>query len=182
MYRINTCMANIYLTHWGRETHICVGNLTIIGSDNGLSPGRRQAIIGTNVGILLIGTWGTNFSEILIEMYIFSLKKMHLKVSSGKWRPFCLDLNVLTLFFLGISATVIHPPHPQGYSILFHYWNRWIMINHYMHTFFNHQRETAMTKLCAKFMLHSVLLCFIIHQFYHILQDSIKHMFGLHIT
>ena len=33
------------LTHWGRVTHICVGNLTIIGSDNGLSPGRRQAII-----------------------------------------------------------------------------------------------------------------------------------------
>ena len=33
------------LTHWGRVTHICVGNLTTIGSDNGLSPGRRQAII-----------------------------------------------------------------------------------------------------------------------------------------
>ena len=43
------------LTYWGRVTHICVGNLTIIGSDNGLSPGRRQAIIWTNVGILLIG-------------------------------------------------------------------------------------------------------------------------------
>ena len=33
------------LTHWGRVTHMCVGNVTIIGSDNGLSPGRRQAII-----------------------------------------------------------------------------------------------------------------------------------------
>ena len=33
------------LTHWGRATHICVGKLTIIGSNNGLSPGRRQAII-----------------------------------------------------------------------------------------------------------------------------------------
>ena len=32
------------LTHWGRVTHICVGKL-ILGSDNGLSPGRRQAII-----------------------------------------------------------------------------------------------------------------------------------------
>ena len=29
--------------------------LTITGSDNGLSPGRRQAIIWTNDGILLIG-------------------------------------------------------------------------------------------------------------------------------
>ena len=52
------------LTHWGRVTHICVGKLTIIGSDNGLSPERRQAIIWTNAGILLIGSLGTNFSEI----------------------------------------------------------------------------------------------------------------------
>ena len=44
-------------------THICVGNLTIIGSDNGLSPGRRQAIIWTNAGILLIGPLGKNFIE-----------------------------------------------------------------------------------------------------------------------
>ena len=56
------------LTHWGRLTHICVGKLTIIGSDNGLSPGRRQAIIWTNAGILLIGPLGTNFSEIFIEI------------------------------------------------------------------------------------------------------------------
>ena len=48
------------LTHWGRVTHICVGKLSIIGSDNGLSPDRRQAIIWTNAGILLIGTLGTN--------------------------------------------------------------------------------------------------------------------------
>ena len=48
------------LTHWGRETHICIGKLTIIGSDNGLSPGRRQAIIWTNAGILLIGPLGKN--------------------------------------------------------------------------------------------------------------------------
>ena len=71
--------------------HICVGNLTIIG----LSPGRRQAITWTNVGILLIGPLGTNFSEMLIEIHTFLFKKIHLKMSSGKWRPFCLGLNVL---------------------------------------------------------------------------------------
>ena len=63
------------LTHWGRVTHICVGNTTIIGSDNGLSPGRRQTIIWTNAGILLIGPLGTNFSEIFIEIHTFSFKK-----------------------------------------------------------------------------------------------------------
>ena len=77
-------------------THICVSNLTIIGSDNGLSPGRRQAIIWTNAGILLIGPLGTNFSELSIEIQTFSFKKNHLKVSSAKWRPFCVGLNVLT--------------------------------------------------------------------------------------
>ena len=63
---------------------MCVGNLTIIGSDNGLSPGRPQAIIWTNDGILLIGPLRTNFSEILIEMQTFSFKKTDLKMSSGK--------------------------------------------------------------------------------------------------
>ena len=77
-----------WLTHWGRVTHICVGKLTIIGSDNGLSPGRRQAIIWTNAGILLIEPLGTNFSEILVRIQIFLFKKMRLKMSSAKWRPF----------------------------------------------------------------------------------------------
>ena len=81
------------LTHWGRVTHICVDNLTIIGSDNGLLPGRRQAIIWTNVRILLIEPLGTNFSEILIEIITFPVKKIHFKMSSGNWRPFCLGLN-----------------------------------------------------------------------------------------
>ena len=79
-------------------THICVSKLNIIGSDNGLSPGRRQAIIWTNAGILLIEPLGTNFSEILSQIHPFSFKKIHLKMSSGKWRPFCLGLNVLKEF------------------------------------------------------------------------------------
>ena len=75
--------------------HICVGKLTTIGSDNGLSPRRRQAILRTIARILLIGPLGTNFSEILIGIQTFSFKKMHLKMSSAKWRPSCLGLNVL---------------------------------------------------------------------------------------
>ena len=75
--------------------HICIGNLTIIGSDNGLSPGRRQAIIWTNAGMLLFKPIATNFSEILIKIITFSFKTMHSKVSSGKQRPSCLGLNVL---------------------------------------------------------------------------------------
>ena len=88
------------LTHWGRVTHICVGNLTIIGADNGLSPGRRQTIIWTNAGILLIGPLGTNFNEILNGIQTFSYTKMHLKVSAKRW-PSCLGLNVLTWTYWG---------------------------------------------------------------------------------
>ena len=95
LLNLYNCPSTGPLTHWGRVTHICVGKLTIIGSDNGLSPGRRQAIIWTNAGILLIGPLGTKFSEILIKIYTFSFKRINLKVSSGKWRPSCLGLNEL---------------------------------------------------------------------------------------
>ena len=81
--------------NWGRATHICVGELTIIGSDNGLSPGQCQAIIWTNAGILLIRTLATNLSEILGKIHSFSFKKMRLKMSSAKGRLFSLGLNEL---------------------------------------------------------------------------------------
>ena len=45
---------------------------------------------------MLIQTLGTNFSQILSETQTFSFRKMHLKMSSETWRPFCLGLNVLT--------------------------------------------------------------------------------------
>ena len=80
---------------WGRVAHICVCKLTIIGSDNGFSPGRRQAIIWTNAGILFIAHFEANFCANLIQNCTFSFKKMHLKMSSGTWRPNCLGINVL---------------------------------------------------------------------------------------
>ena len=49
-------------------THIDVNKGSIIGSNNGVSPYRYQAIIWTNAGILLIVPLGTNFSEFLIEI------------------------------------------------------------------------------------------------------------------
>ena len=98
--------------YWGREMHICVGKLTIIGSDNGLSPDRRQAIIWTNDEILLIGPLGTNFSEILIAILTLSFKKMRLKVSSVKRRPFCLGLNVLISDIQHLTVIHTTPPAP----------------------------------------------------------------------
>ena len=85
----------------------------IIGSDNGLSPGWRQAIIWTNAGIVLIGTLGTSFIDILSGIHTFSFKKMYLEMSSAKWRPFCLGLNVLEM--------------PHGIVDLCHHWFRWYL-------------------------------------------------------
>ena len=77
---------HLTLTHWGRVTHICISNLAIIGSDSGLSPGRRQAIIWTDAGILLIEQTAVKFES------KFSLKKIHLKMWSAKflYQPQCV--------------------------------------------------------------------------------------------
>ena len=83
------------LTHWGRVTHMYVGDLTIIGSDNGFVPVRRQSIILTHAGILLIRNLGTILSGILIRIYTFLFRKIHLKLSSAIYRQFCLGFNVL---------------------------------------------------------------------------------------
>ena len=95
MTSLRPLVYGVQLIHWGWMTHICVNKLTIIDSDNGLSPDRRQATIWTNAGILLIGPLETNFSEIRIEIHTSSVKIMHLKMS-GKLAPFCLSLIVLT--------------------------------------------------------------------------------------
>ena len=47
-------------------------NYATIGSDNDLSPLRRQAIISTNAGILIIGTLEIKFRKTLSEIHIFS--------------------------------------------------------------------------------------------------------------
>ena len=60
-----------------------------IGSGCGLSPVRRHAITRANANLLSIGPSGTNLSEIWIAIQTVSFKKTCLKMSSGKWRPFC---------------------------------------------------------------------------------------------
>ena len=77
-------------------THICVRKLTIIGSDNGLSPGWRQAIIWTNAGMLMVPL-GAKFSEILVEILTFSLKKCGLMCrlrSGGHFVSVSIGLNI----------------------------------------------------------------------------------------
>ena len=85
----------------------------IIASDNGLVPVRRQAIIWINVVLLSIGPSGTTSNEILIVIQLVSLKKMHLKMSSAKCRPLCLELsaysvsdNILILYTMHLFVLI----------------------------------------------------------------------------
>ena len=76
-------------------THIRVGKLTNIGSDNGLAPSRRQTIIWTNVGKLLIGPLRTNFSEFFIQEK--ALENVVCEMASILSRPQCV--NVLAVSY-----------------------------------------------------------------------------------
>ena len=77
-----------WLTHLPQCRIYAPVNRVSIGSDNGLSPIRRQSIILTNAGLLSIGPLRTNVIEILIKIQNFSFTKMHLKITSAKRRPF----------------------------------------------------------------------------------------------
>ena len=109
-------VTSCYLIRCDRVTHICVSKPTITSSDNGLALARRQAIIWTIAGILLIGPLGTNFSELVIEIHTFSFKKMQLKMSSEKWRSFCLGLNVFWRS-LGLSSGVTEATLGNPYTL-----------------------------------------------------------------
>ena len=117
-----------HLTHRCRVMHICISTITIIILENGLSPGRHQAIIWTNAGILLISTIWTNFNEILSE--IFSFNKMGLKMSSGTWWQFGLSLKTLNnnicrrfVTFCYILADVGTSLIPPSYIIYVDNWS-----------------------------------------------------------
>ena len=99
-------------------------NYTIIGSDNGSSPGRRRAIIWTNDGLLLTGPLGANFSDSLIAIHTFSFRKMHLNVFA-KWQPFCLGLNVLNILIITTHTYIQN----QSTEILVAYLAQWPKIH-----------------------------------------------------
>ena len=144
-------------------THICVSKLTIIASDNGLSPGRRQAIIWTNAGTLLIGHLGTNFGEILIEIHTFLFKKIDLKMSSGKWRPSCLGLNVLR-HFLSFYILVVAPrptSSRRNHISLYFFFKKVPSYNGY-------NMDTRLQGIFLLYMIHARYQLSIIRYIFHI--------------
>ena len=156
------CFKLCGLTHWGRVTHISVGKLSNIGSDNGLSPGRRQAIIWTNAGISLIGPSGTNFSEIWIWIQTFSCKKLHLKTSSAKWRLFCLGLNELiqSSHFRNLLCTSIIAWSSNCFDNLTEHYNNTVVLCTNFHNDRVVNEQANPLKPCLVFDPHFTEICF----------------------
>ena len=142
-------------THWGRVTHICVSKLIIIGSGNGLSPGRRQAI--NNTAISLIEPSRTKFAEIFNETRTLSFKKVHLKRSSAKWRPFCLGFNwiaqgraveindfvTLCAKPMGISTHIYIVTKVHRHQTSRIHFTRWVRVTHICGSKLNHLRSES---------------------------------------
>ena len=83
-----TCEGNA-LTHWGRVAHcICVSKVTIIGSGNGLAPGRHQALIWISAVVFLIGA---KCSEIWIKIHTFSFENVVCEIAVLLSRPQCVN-------------------------------------------------------------------------------------------
>ena len=85
--------ATICLTHWGRVTHICVVDL-------GHHWFRYWLVACSAPSHYLNLCWNIvywTFRHKLqwIGIQSFSFKKLHLQMSSAKWRLFCLGLNEL---------------------------------------------------------------------------------------
>ena len=143
-------------THWGRVTHICVGKLHTIGSDNGMSPRRRQAIFWTNAGIVLIRPLGTNFSEILY----WEIKHFHSRKCT--WNCVC----EMAAICLGLNVLIPSKPKVAQYGgaglwrygcrsssqcrVVFLYWKPYLTSS-WVYPWWRHQKETfsALLAICA---------------------------------
>ena len=89
-----------FLTYWGRIYASVI--YAIIGSDNGLSPARHQAVIWTNTSKVSIRPEGTYFSEIVFKIQKFSFKEMPLETSSAptlSW-PKCVNTFPFSVVYM----------------------------------------------------------------------------------
>ena len=98
-------------SHHGKRNTLWIIMLCIINSTPLYDTFAERIDISMNGTLdqcwnILIGPLGTNFSEILIEIHTFVFKKIHLKMSYGKWRPFCLGLSVLIHLSIDVMCSM----------------------------------------------------------------------------
>ena len=128
-------------------THICIGKLTSIDSDNGLSPGRHQAIIRTSVGICIVNwtlrneiQWNVNrnsntfieentFENVVCEVLFISSRlqitnhRIHMDTTPW-WRHQMETFSALLAICVGNSPVPgefpAQRPVAQSFDVFFH--------------------------------------------------------------
>ena len=107
----------LWLTHWGRVTHICVGKLTIIGSDNGLAPTRNQCwdIVNWNLRNKLQWNLKRN-SYIFIQENAF--ENVVWRMAAILSRPQCVNsLKPGLVFYLWLRKVLANEIKPYIFSV-----------------------------------------------------------------
>ena len=107
------------LTDWSQVTYGCVSNLTIINSDNGLTPGRQQAIIWINAGWNIINwtlgiklQWNLNRS-LCTFLPVNAYENVVGKMGAILPRPLCVSHLTLTSYLSG--PKILQDPHVSRY-------------------------------------------------------------------
>ena len=134
---------HICLSHWGRMMHICVSKIIIIGSNNGLTLGRRQAM--NQFWNIVNWSFRHKLSKIVIEMHTFSFNKMHLKMSA-KWSLFCLGLKIHQPMVMPFGITELD----QHYLNLFWLFIDEVLWQSYGGNFTGNTLHIYITEICLK--------------------------------
>ena len=87
-------------THRGRMMRLCIVKPIRCWFIKCFFSSSAPSHFLTNAAKLLIGQLWTNLNEICVNKQMFPHKKINLKTSSAKWRPFCLSLNMLISLYL----------------------------------------------------------------------------------
>ena len=126
----HTCISHVYgLTHWGRVTHICISNLTIIGSDNGFfawsAPSHylNQCSNIVNWALWNKLPWQFNLNS-NISIQEKSIESVVCKMAAILSRPQCIKNRAHGLCFVVVRAGWFYPyimSHPS--ELLHWHWN-----------------------------------------------------------
>ena len=90
---------------------------------------RHQAITSTNVNLLLTGTLGTYFNEILTETQWLSCKLIYFRMSSAEYQPSCSGVIVLSGTIMPRRFLMTAVPDNSCHE-LFSLWKQKYIVSH----------------------------------------------------
>ena len=119
-----SCLQLNVLTHWGRVTHICISKITIIGSDNGLSPWTAPSHYLNQCWNIVNWTLGNKLQwNLNRNLYIFiqenPLENVVWKMAAILSRPQCVNPSgVETRIFLD-NLSILAADAPETCRVIY---------------------------------------------------------------